>query len=105
MYPRLYPNREAALEVEDQVDFIPGIGYMHVGTPDLRRPAIHTPIACTPSDTVEDMDKVELLAPSGAKIKFFWIKEKALFRVIQAGKGNRVAFSPAYLASHGWRLP
>lgn len=96
--------REEALLYEAAHDFVPGVGYVTIGLPEVRVPPIYPPSACTPPDDTQDGATVGLLSPGDVPVAFVWSKEKHLFRVRLLGRGNRLAYSPAYLASYGWKL-
>jgi hypothetical protein len=85
--------------------FVPGEGYFDVGELVPRADPINQPGDCTPDYRALEGQVFMLTGPSGhAKIWMVWSAIAQLWSPVMAGTGNRMAFTPAYLASHGWSL-
>lgn len=85
---------------------VPGMGYMRLGDPVFPDKPINPPAACTPPDDAPDMSLHQFKRPGDEQpsVSMHWLADDRLWQPLSALTGNRMAFRPAYLAAHGWKL-
>jgi hypothetical protein len=80
-----------------------GRGYIHVGHPPMPPKAVAAAGEASPPSPAAHESWHVLIPPQGGKgIALKWLGDKKVW-VPVIGTGNRIAFSPAYLAAHGWK--
>jgi hypothetical protein len=95
-------NQETALRDPCCHVFHHGRGYLHVGHPPLPSRPVASPAAASPTGPVADGTWHLLKPPHGGPgVALQWLAAKGVWLPV-VGTGNRVAYSPEYLAAHGW---
>ena len=94
-------TREQALKDRASHQFQLGVGYVKLAPPPLPTTHKGRPGDCDPPKATKDGTFHLLSVPGGSmSLEFEWIEtEKAWARF----GGNRMAFTAAYLAAHGWK--
>lgn len=79
-----------------------GRGYLHVGHPPLpAKPAATAAVAKPPAPAADASWHLLVPPHGGPGVALQWHSAKSVWLPV-IGTGNRVAFSPEYLAAHGW---
>ncbi len=96
-------DRATAMGRRTHHQFLPGIGYIaHSGPPALpdRPPGTKS---CKPPAGTKD-GSVHLMKPGtgGPPIRMLWIAGEGAWASLKIGKGNRLAWSAAFLTAAGW---
>ncbi len=98
-------NATKALREPCHYQFVPGRGYVFHGSPPTSSaPRLAVLNSCEPPTGAVDWSWHYLNAPSGyggTPVKLQWRPATKNWHPV-LGRGNRVAFSSSYLASHGW---
>jgi len=95
-------NREQAHQDPCCHVFSHGRGYVHVGRPALPARCAHAPARATPPAPVADGSWHVLTPPHGGHgVAMQWSGPNSCWLPV-LGTGNRLGFSPEYLAAHGW---
>lgn len=83
---------------------VPGKGYKLMGTPPMPDIPLGEPAACEPLSGTASGTR-HMLAPPAEReaplVMFTWYAEKKEWECF-GHVGNRVGFTSAYLAAHGW---
>lgn len=94
------PIPEAIARNKESYRFIPGQGYVNIGPPPMPADPIGVADDCKPPSVAVSSSYHLLQPPMGAeKMKMQWSEGSW---VPPLGAGKRMAFTPAYLAAHGW---
>lgn len=98
-------NRQSALAAKSAHALIPGAGYVRVGHPAMPENPVGPPAECLPEADTPDGSVHWLIEPNGQNRQHFvWHKASNEWAPLSPLKGNRIAFTAAYLAAHGWKL-
>lgn len=86
--------------------FVPGLGYVRLGEHRFPDKVRCPPSDCLPPDDAQDGTIGSFIVPGAAvaTVRMFWRAEQKLWQPISPLSANRLAFKPAYLAAHGWKL-
>jgi hypothetical protein len=96
-------GRDHAFASPTSSAFVPGQGYVSIGPPPMPAACVHQEHHCCPSPTANDGSIHELWSPDKHKVfKMAWRRETKTWMGLQLGQGNRLGFTSAYLAAHGW---
>lgn len=89
-----------AMSAPTEHAFLPGHGYIRLGAPQILQESMkRAPLKdVAPPASAKSGTQHFLQPPKNAKPMSFEWKAGAWFRA----KGNRIAWSPAYLAANGW---
>lgn len=90
-------TRDAALKSMVTHAFMRGVGYMRFE--DEMPAGPHDPARCSPPRGAPDRSRHLLKPPGAVPMTFTWIEREAAWA---RDGGLRMAFSAAYLSSHGW---
>jgi hypothetical protein len=95
-------NRETAMMDPCCHVFRHGQGYLHVGEPALPAKPVHPPAKAEPPAATAD-GSWHVLVPQqgGPGVSMRWNAARRCWMPV-IGTGIRTAFSPQYLAAHGW---
>lgn len=98
-----FVSHEKAHKKPTHHQFVRGLGYVHHGCePDLPSGARGSK-NCAPPEGTKD-GTVHLLQPPGSAppMKMVWIAAEKAWKSQIAGRGNRLAWTPAHLSRAGW---
>jgi hypothetical protein len=83
--------------------FVPGDGFYSAGLPVPRPVPLNPPETCLPPPDTPEGTQFVLTAPGGVQgVTMLWQASIQVWSPLL--NGHRMAFTPAYLASHGWSL-
>ena len=101
--PNFIVKRSVALKSPIRHQLVPGLGYVaHEDEPELG-PQYHGKKNCKPADGTPDKT-MHLLRPPGGHppMGMVWVQKDGAWASQMPGKGNRLAWSTAYLSKVGW---
>lgn len=85
---------------------VPGVGYVRLGKQPMPTKAINPPEACTPPNTITNLAIGKFILPGMTEPTMLmqWNDVARLWSPLSPIAGNRLGYSPAYLAAVGWKL-
>jgi hypothetical protein len=103
---QLRTTRAMALRQRTACTLVPGLGYIRLGEVNMPDRIIFPPSACTPPDETPDMTLFDFIPPGATlpSVKMHWLADDRLWQPLSITAGNRMAYRPAFLAAHGWKL-
>lgn len=93
-------TRQAAEASPTTHRFVPDLGYVELGEPTIENPDYAARPVVPPAPAAKD--SVHVLAAMGKEIEMRW-KGDLWVHPLSAAQGNRLGWSPAFLARAGWR--
>lgn len=97
-------TQSRALSAKTRHKFSPGLGYIEFEPHEDPPHGAHPLSRCSPPPNAADRSIHLLLPPGGASpMAFRWVAAEKGWEVIpDPSRGKRMAFTDAYLSSHGW---
>jgi len=81
--------------------FVRGVGYLFIGAPAININPIYGVGDCQPPLDTPDGSMHHLQTPNNGPLEELRYERNLWWPAL--GRGRRLAFTPAYLAAHGWK--
>lgn len=103
---QLRSNRQFALLQPTAHVLVPGLGYVRLGDHRMPEQPKGPPSGCLPPQGTPNMALFGFIMPGGTlpTVQMHWLADLLLWQPTALTTGNRMAYRPAYLAAHGWKL-
>lgn len=103
---QLKATPQAAHADKTQHTLVPGLGYVRLGPQPMPKNPVNPPEVCTPPAGIADLAMAQFILPGMEEpsIRMQWRAAEKLWAPLSPIAGNRLGYTPAYLAAVGWKL-